>query len=88
MLVWYNTAGTFTSHWVTAVGTVGSGADERVIVMSWGALLQHPDEQVRRRLAQRVRHASALDRVHSSCEAHVDADGLALKYRGEQFERF
>lgn len=42
VLVWFNTAGFYTSHWVPAVGIVGSGADERVIVMSWGRYYSIP----------------------------------------------
>lgn len=36
VMVWFNTSGSWSSHWVTAVGVVGKGADEDVIVMSWG----------------------------------------------------
>lgn len=36
VLVWFNTQGGLSSHWVTAVDVVGSGAGERVVVMSWG----------------------------------------------------
>ncbi len=36
VMVWFNTEGGWSSHWVTAVGVVGHGADEDVIVMSWG----------------------------------------------------
>ena len=36
VLVWFNTAGSLSSHWVVAVGIDGSGAEERVVVMSWG----------------------------------------------------
>ena len=36
VMVWFNTEGGWSSHWVTAVGVVGKGADEDVIVMSWG----------------------------------------------------
>lgn len=42
VLVWYNTSGFMQSHWVTAVGTVGSGANELVIVMSWGRYYSIP----------------------------------------------
>jgi hypothetical protein len=36
VLVWFNMKGGLASHWVTAVGTRGSGKTEEVIVMSWG----------------------------------------------------
>lgn len=37
VMVWFNTGGSFlSSHWVTAVGLQGTGASERVVVMSWG----------------------------------------------------
>jgi len=36
VMVWYNTTGSLSSHWVTAVGTRGSGDAEKVVVMSWG----------------------------------------------------
>lgn len=36
VMVWFNTEGGLSSHWVTAVGVVGKGAEEDVIVMSWG----------------------------------------------------
>lgn len=36
VLLWFNTAGGYNSHWVTAVGITGAGAGERVVVMSWG----------------------------------------------------
>lgn len=35
VMVWFNTSG-LGSHWVTAVGTQGTGDAEVVIVMSWG----------------------------------------------------
>lgn len=36
VMVWYNTQNTLSSHWVTAVGVRGRGAEEDVVVMSWG----------------------------------------------------
>lgn len=42
VMVWFNTDGGFSSHWVTAVGHRGSGADEKVIVMSWGRYYEIP----------------------------------------------
>ncbi len=36
VMVWFNTQNTLSSHWVTAVGVRGRGAEEDVIVMSWG----------------------------------------------------
>jgi hypothetical protein len=37
VMVWYNTAGSLlSSHWVTVVGTRGTGASELAVVMSWG----------------------------------------------------
>jgi len=41
VMVWFNTAQTvwyqpFQSHWVTAVAIRGAGANEEVVVMSWG----------------------------------------------------
>jgi hypothetical protein len=38
VMLWFNTEGGFQqSHWAVAVGHRGAGADEKVIVMSWGA---------------------------------------------------
>ena len=42
VMVWFNTDGGFSSHWVTAVGHRGTGADEKVIVMSWGRYYEIP----------------------------------------------
>ncbi|MDF2691890.1 MAG: hypothetical protein K0S65_273 [Labilithrix sp.] len=42
VLVWYNTQGQLSSHWVTAVGTRGKGVAEEVIVMSWGRYYSIP----------------------------------------------
>ncbi|MBX3228415.1 MAG: C39 family peptidase [Labilithrix sp.] len=42
VMVWYNTDGALTSHWVVAVGIRGSGSNEKVIVMSWGKYYEIP----------------------------------------------
>lgn len=42
VMVWFNTAGGWSSHWVTAVGHHGSGDAEKVIVMSWGRYYEIP----------------------------------------------
>lgn len=41
VMVWFNTEG-LGSHWVTAVGTRGTGDAEVVIVMSWGSYYSIP----------------------------------------------
>jgi hypothetical protein len=43
VMVWFNTSGgDLSSHWVVAVAHHGSGADERVVVMSWGRYWEIP----------------------------------------------
>lgn len=36
VMVWFNTEGGWSSHWVTVVGHHGTGANEFAVVMSWG----------------------------------------------------
>lgn len=45
MLV-FMTGANMGSHWVTAVGTVGQGANEQVIVMSWGRYYAIPMQKL------------------------------------------
>lgn len=42
VLVWYNTEGGFSSHWVAAVAIEGTGNNEQVVVMSWGKYFSIP----------------------------------------------
>lgn len=42
VMVWFNTDGGWSSHWVVAVGHHGSGDAEKVIVMSWGRYYEIP----------------------------------------------
>lgn len=42
VMVWFNTDGGWTSHWIVAVGHRGSGDAEKVVVMSWGKYYEIP----------------------------------------------
>lgn len=46
VMVWFNTDGGLQSHWVVAVGHHGAGADEKVIVMSWGRYYEIPMQKL------------------------------------------
>lgn len=46
VMVWFNTDGGFSSHWVTAVGHHGTGPDEKVTVMSWGRYYEIPMQKL------------------------------------------
>lgn len=42
VMVWFNTEGGWSSHWVTVVGHHGTGAGEFAVVMSWGRYYKIP----------------------------------------------
>lgn len=46
VMLWFNTEGGFSSHWVTAVGHRGRGAAEVAIVMSWGRYYSIPMDKL------------------------------------------